>query len=85
MTSKSITSPTLMHIDKVAQAMVDYAPSIRSFKDDFGYWYFDYPEYGGLPKRISNRLQSHEVDAIQEHGDKKHSKEDWIKILTGNY
>jgi hypothetical protein len=29
-------------------------------------FYFDYPEYGGLPDRISDRLSSHAVDIIQE-------------------
>lgn len=28
---------------------------------------FDYPDYGGLPKKISNRLYSSHVDIIQEH------------------
>ena len=29
-------------------------------------WYFDYPEYGGLPHKISKKLNSHAVDIIQE-------------------
>ena len=28
--------------------------------------YFDYPDYGGLPKYISSRLSSDEVDFLQE-------------------
>jgi len=28
---------------------------------------FDYPEYGGMPKRLANRLSSDMVDRIQEH------------------
>lgn len=30
------------------------------------YYEFDYPDYGGLPKKISNRLTSEAVDYIQE-------------------
>lgn len=29
-------------------------------------YYFDYPEYGGLPKKVAHRLMSDVVDAIQE-------------------
>ena len=31
-----------------------------------GHYYFDYPNYGGLPKRISNKLSSEVVDRMQE-------------------
>jgi hypothetical protein len=29
-------------------------------------FYFDYPEYGGMPRKLSSRLTSDAVDAIQE-------------------
>ena len=28
---------------------------------------FDFPDYGGLPKNISNKLTSEHVDFLQEH------------------
>lgn len=37
----------------------------RNQLKDPGY-YFDYPEYGGLPARIADKLPSHAVDIIQE-------------------
>lgn len=33
--------------------------------ETYGY-NFDYPDYGGLPKRISNRLSGEAVDRIQD-------------------
>lgn len=41
-----------------------------------GDYCFDYPDYGGLPKRISNALSSMEVDCIQE------SLDDIVKCRT---
>jgi hypothetical protein len=43
---------------------------IKRYKKEFpnNYWdyYFDYPDYFGLPKRISYRLSTDEVDWIQD-------------------
>jgi hypothetical protein len=36
-------------------------------------FYFDYPDYGGLPPKIHNELNSHHVDLIQER------IQDWSK------
>jgi len=30
------------------------------------YWVFDYPDYGGMPKKLSNQLSSALVDRIQD-------------------
>lgn len=39
----------------------DYVATAEDAEDEI----FDYPEYGGLPKRISNQLSGDEVDYIQ--------------------
>lgn len=46
------------------QEMIDYFWEQRAqiVNEDF---VFDYPDYGGLPKRISNKLYSDLVDVLQ--------------------
>lgn len=47
------------------RAELTYPPENQDDPDNT----FDYPNYGGLPKRISNKLQSDTVDMIQENQD----------------
>ena len=60
--------------EKMFKIIIDHLFPIREKfhdRDDYdnGCWIdgdvFDYPDYGGLPKNISNRLSSEAVDAMQ--------------------
>lgn len=46
--------------------MVDFLWSNRkNLLNEYNEWEFDYPNYGGLPKKISNKLSGEAVDRIQ--------------------
>jgi hypothetical protein len=48
-------------------------------------YYFDFPEYGGLPKAICNQLRSDTVDVIQEIYDSYHMRDFKTKNQFRNY
>jgi hypothetical protein len=69
---------------KTFKAIVDHLFPIRkeffAQRPSGGSRDFDYPDYGGLPKRISNRLSSEAVDALQSILDMKFlNKRDFAK------
>lgn len=59
---KTIPYPTSITNKAFIQA-IDY---LNSHKECRKYSEFDYPDYAGLPKEISHKLYSDEVDYIQD-------------------
>lgn len=52
-------------IDPILDELVDHLFNIRKNFRAVANGEFDYPDYGGLPKRIVNKLSSDVVDKIQ--------------------
>lgn len=56
----------------------------NSLKEKFeadDYWIFDYPDYGGMPKKLSNQLNSALVDRIQDKFDEIYEARSFKQIV----
>lgn len=81
-----------LQISKLAASCKDSFKRHRNYWIDDEWGVFDYPFYGGLPKRVLNRLSSDCVDVIQEYandlaasGHQRFSKVRLEKLLVSYY
>ena len=61
-----ITYPNTPQFKDAIDCLNKQLSTKKGMKQLSSYSQFDYPDYCGLPKRIANKLLSHEVDYIQD-------------------